>query len=80
MQKTLKERGVPYVSLTTSEGRPAALKSYLTAGFIPVEYAEGMVKRWEAVLENYGIDSIDMVDENAAPLPRVYRTSLAEKK
>lgn len=80
VQKTLKERGVKYVSLTTGEGRPAAVKCYLSSGFIPVEYAEGMVKRWEAVLEKYGIDSVDMVDENAAPMPKVYRTSLAEKE
>lgn len=79
VQKTLKDRGVPYISLTTGEGRPAAVKSYLTAGFIPVEYAEGMVKRWEAVLENFGIDSVEMVDENACPLPTVYRTGLIKK-
>lgn len=79
VQKTLKERGVPYVSLTTGEGRPAAVKSYLTAGFLPVEYAEGMVKRWEAVLENYNIESVQMVDENANPLPDVVRASKAVK-
>lgn len=71
VQKTLRDRGVPYVSLTTSEGRPAALKCYLTAGFIAVEYAEGMVERWKAVLRKYGMESIEMVDENANPLPRV---------
>ncbi|MCQ2475255.1 MAG: GNAT family N-acetyltransferase [Clostridia bacterium] len=79
VQKSLKDRGVPYVSLTTGEGRPAAVKSYLTAGFIPVEYAEGMVKRWEAVLENYNIESVEMVDENANPLPPVFRASKAGK-
>lgn len=73
VKKTLKERGVPYVALTTSEGRPTALKSYLTAGFIAVEYAEGMVSRWEAVLEKYGIDSLEMVDENGSPMPTIYR-------
>lgn len=80
IQKTLKDRGVPYISLTTSEGRPAAVKCYLTAGFIPVEYAEGMVKRWEAILEKNNIDCVDMVDENATPMPKVYRTSIAEKR
>ena len=76
VQKTLKERGVPFVALTTSESRPAAVRSYLKAGFIPVEYAEGMVKRWQAVLETNDMDSVDMVDENGAPMPKVYRTSL----
>lgn len=79
VQKTLKDRGVPYVSLTTGENRPAAVKSYLTAGFIPVEYAEGMVKRWEDVLEAFNLESSEMVDENANPLPPVYRASRAKK-
>lgn len=73
VQKTLKERGVPYVSLTTGEGRVAAVKSYLTAGFIPVEYAEGMVSRWEKVLETYGIDHVQMVREDASPYKVLYR-------
>lgn len=78
VQKTLKERGVPYVSLTTGEGRPAAVKSYLTAGFLPVEYAEGMVKRWEDVLEKFDIESVEMVDENGNPMPTVLRASKAK--
>lgn len=75
VQKTLKERGVPYVSLTTGESRPAAVKSYLTAGFLPVEYAEGMVKRWEAVLETFNIESVPMVDEAGNPLTTIVRAS-----
>ena len=74
VQKTLRDRGVPYISLTTDEWRGAAVKSYLTAGFLPVEYAEGMVSRWEAVLETYGIDSVEMVREDATPYRTIYRT------
>lgn len=73
VMKTLKERGARYVSLTTGEGRPAALKSYLTAGFLPVEYDEGMVERWEKVLETYGIDKIQMLTEDAEPFKVIYR-------
>lgn len=80
VQKTLKDRGVPYVSLTTGEGRAAAVRSYLKAGFIPVEYSSGMRKRWEAVLETNDIDSVEMVDENANPLPKIYRSSIIEKQ
>ncbi len=76
VQKTLRGRGVPYVSLTTGEGRVAAVKSYLTAGFLPVEYAEGMVSRWEAVLETYGIDRIQMLYEDASPYKIICRTGL----
>ena len=74
IQVTLKERGVRYVSLTTGEGRPAAVKSYLTAGFLPVEYAEGMMERWEKVLEKYGIDHVQMLCEDASPYKVIYRS------
>ena len=67
VQKTLKERGVPFVSLTTGEGRPWAVKSYLTAGFLPVEYDEGMVERWLKVMDTFGIDELQMLDEEARP-------------
>ncbi len=71
---TLKNRGVEYVSLTTSEGRPAAVKSYLTAGFLPVEYAEGMQERWEKVLDTYNIDEIDMLNEDSTFYKKIYRS------
>lgn len=70
---TLKNRGVKYVSLTTSEGRAAALKSYLTAGFLPVEYAEGMQERWEKVLAAYNIDEIDLLNEDSTFLKKIYK-------
>ena len=71
--KTLKERGVKYISLTTGEGRPAAVKSYLNAGFLPVEYAEGMEERWLAVMDKYGIDSLQLLNEDTTPLKMLYR-------
>ena len=61
------------VSLTTGEGRVAALKSYLSAGFLPVEYAEGMVDRWEKVLATYGIDHIQMLNEDGTPYKVIYK-------
>ena len=67
VQKNLKERGVPFISLTTGEGRPWAVKSYLTAGFLPVEYDEGMVERWLKVMETFGIHELQMLDEEAKP-------------
>ena len=72
IQKTLKERGVKIIALTTGEGRPAAVKSYLTAGFLPVEYDEGMEERWRAVLKKYCIDSIQMVNEDGTPYKIIY--------
>lgn len=73
VQKTLRDRGTPFVALTTSESRPAAVKSYLTAGFLPVEYDEGMQERWEKVLDTYNIDSIQMVNEDGTPYKMIYR-------
>lgn len=70
--KTLMSRGVKYISLTTSEGRAPALKSYLSAGFLPVEYDEGMQERWEKVLKTFGIDSVQMLNEDASPYKTIY--------
>ena len=70
----LKNKGVRYALLTTDEWRKGAVKSYLTAGFLPVDYDEGMIPRWEAVLEDYGIDSVQMVDEAGEPLCIVTRS------
>ena len=76
----LKEKGVRYALLTTDEWRKGAVKSYLTAGFLPVEYNVGMELRWQAVLEDYGIDSVQMVYEDASPYKTVYRKGLPQKK
>ena len=64
--KSLEPRNVT-VSLTTGEGRVAAVKSYLSAGFLPVEYDEGMVERWLKVMETFGIHELQMLDEEAKP-------------
>lgn len=70
----LREKDIKFISLTTSEGRRAALKSYLTAGFIGVEYNEGMLDRWQAVIDDYGIDSLKIVNEDGSYLTTLYRT------
>lgn len=73
IEKTLRERGVAFISLTTGEGRPAAVKSYLTAGYMPVEYAEGMRERWEKLLVKYDIDHIQMYTEDGRPWKVIYK-------
>lgn len=62
--KKLDAQGVKYIYLTTDEWRKGAVKSYISSGFLPVEYGMGMTSRWEAVMTNYGIDTLNMVDEN----------------
>ena len=77
--KKLTAEGVPLVHLTTDEDRPAALKGYLSAGFLPVEYDYGAQERWEQVLETYNIDHIQMLYEDATPYKVIYRASKATK-
>lgn len=57
------EYGVPGAYLTTDEWRVPAIKSYLRAGFLPVEYDEGMQQRWIAWLSENSYRNIAMVDE-----------------
>ncbi len=72
--KKLDSQGVDYIYLTTDEWRKGAVKSYLTSGFLPVEYDEGMQERWEAVISDYGIDSVDMVNEDCSFFKKIYKS------
>ena len=78
--KEMEKRGVKYTLLTTDEWRKGAVKSYLSAGFLPVKYDRGMIPRWEAVLEEYGLDSVLMLKNNAKPFRIIYRSGLKNKK
>ena len=75
----LSEKGVRYVHLTTDEFRPSAVKSYLSGGFLPVEYDMGMQDRWEIMLEECGIDSARMLYDDANEYKIIYRRSKAKK-
>lgn len=75
----LANEGVSHIYLTTDEWRKGAVKSYLTSGFLPVQYEMGMEERWEKVLEEYGIDSVDMLYEDCTLYKKIYRSSLAKK-
>lgn len=70
--KKLEAEGVKFILLTTDEWRKGAVKGYLNAGFLPVEYDEGMEERWAAVLKDYGIPSVQMVNEDGTPYKIVY--------
>lgn len=73
--KKLDAQGVDYIYLKTHEWRKGAVKSYLSAGFKPVEYDEGMQKRWEAVITEFDIDSVDMVKEDASFYKTIYKAA-----
>lgn len=74
----LNAQNVDYIYLTTDEWRKGAVKSYLSADFKPVEYDEGMTERWQAVITEYGIDSVDMVNEDAVYVKRIYRDGVTQ--
>ena len=71
--RTLLERKVNFISLTTSEGRAPAVRSYLSAGFQPVEYDYRMESRWRAFMRQYGIEKLDMLYEDATPYKTIYK-------
>lgn len=74
--KKLSAEGVSLIHLTTDDWRKGAVKGYLNAGFLPVEYNEGMVDRWCTLLEELKIDSVQMVDNDGNPYKILYRTGL----
>lgn len=72
-QEKMKEERVPLCYLTTDEHRVSAVKSYLDAGFLPVEYSFGMQERWESLLETLGIESAQMLCQDATPYKVIHR-------
>ena len=58
------ERGVERVVLTTDDFRLPAVKTYLSAGFLPVIYEDpdsDMEKRWTDVLARLGLENTERV-------------------
>ena len=53
--------------LTTDEWRKGACKSYLKAGWYPVNHFPDMVDRWTGVITELGIDSVQMLNDNGEP-------------
>lgn len=47
---TLKNEGMKTAHLTTDDWRYAAIRSYLTAGFVPDKSTEDYVKRWNSIM------------------------------
>ena len=75
----LSKKNIRFAHLTTDEWRKGAVKGYLSAGFLPVEYDIGMEERWAAVLEEYNIDSVDMVYEDGSFYKKICRKSKMTK-
>lgn len=69
----LKDKDIRAISLTTDEWRKPAVRSYLNAGFHPVEYDIGMQERWELELDAVDVDSVLMLNEDCTPYRTIYR-------
>lgn len=56
-------RDLKCIYLTTDEWRGPAIKGYLRAGFVPVNYDTDMTDRWATVLRDLALAQVTMVDE-----------------
>lgn len=55
------ERGCELAFLTTDEFRVPAVRSYLSSGWLPVIYEDGMKERWDKWLTDNGYDPAGVV-------------------
>lgn len=72
VQADLWQRGCVKAYLTTDEFRVPAIKSYLSAGFLPVEYDVEMDQRWSRLLRSLERPNVPMVDENGDFVQTLY--------
>ena len=68
----LKKDGAEYTYLTTDGFRKSAIKSYLTSGFLPVDYDTDMKERWAKVIYELGINSVTMLDSDPSKKTTLY--------
>lgn len=61
----LAEHGCSNVILRTDDFRIPAIKSYLSLGFKPILYTEGMLERWQKILCQTGLREIESVFEDS---------------
>lgn len=65
LQKLI-EIGKDKIFLLTGDTRLAALKTYIGAGFLPVNYIDenglDMIERWQGVVNNLRIESLTLLD------------------
>lgn len=63
-EKHFYDNGVKIATLTTDDHRIPACKSYLKAGWVPVNHDVDMVIRWTNIMKKFGIEKLQMVNEN----------------
>lgn len=71
--RNLNGKNVKYIFLTTDEFRKGAIKTYLNAGFLPVDYDQDMKERWEGVLKDINVESALMLNDDGSVKQTIYR-------
>ncbi len=75
--RRLKEIGKEKIFLLTGDSRASALATYIKAGFLPVNYIDDegkdMVQRWQNVVNNLGIESLMLLDNDGNPLTELHK-------
>ena len=62
--RALAPREPRLIYLTTDDWRLPAIKSYLSAGFLPVIYGEGdKIDRWRAALQKLGVEQANALND-----------------
>lgn len=70
--KRLAEYNCEYVYLTTDDFRKPAIKSYLRAGFLPVDYDDDMTARWQTIIDELRIPQVDMLRDDKSYARTLY--------
>lgn len=64
--------------LLTGDARLPALRTYISAGFLPVNYIDeegkDMVERWQNVVNALNIDSLDLLNDDGTFMQTLYKT------
>jgi len=56
-----------FIHLTTDDWRKPAVKGYLRGGFLPVIYDVWMERRWQSLVNEFGIDSLQTLNNDTTP-------------
>ena len=76
--RKLREMGKEKIFLLTGDARLAALRTYINAGFLPVNYIDDegkdMTERWQKVVNNLGLPSLMLLDDDGQEMYEIKNT------
>ncbi len=72
------DMGKERIFLLTGDARLPALRTYIKAGFLPVNYIDeegkDMVARWQNVVNLLGLDSLDLLNDDGTFMQTLHKT------